>query len=98
MKSGLTVGATLTRKIAIDRPRTIDFLGEELRIYSTPQMVLDCEQTCRELALAYCDPGEDSVGTGISVSHKGSTLLGMTVEVTATVKEVDGRKINFAKM
>ena len=98
MKTGLTPGATLTRTIVIDRPRTIDFLGEDLRIYSTPQMVLDCEQTCRELALSVCDAGEDSVGTGISVSHKGSTLLGMTVDVTATVKAVEGRRIDFAIM
>jgi fluoroacetyl-CoA thioesterase len=96
MKPGLSVGETLTRSIVVDRARTIDFLGETLRIYSTPQMVLDAEQTCRHLILPWCDPGEDSVGTGIALSHKGSTLLGMTVEVTATVKAVDGRRVSLA--
>lgn len=96
MKPNLAPGATLTRKITIDKPRTIDFLGEDLRVYATPEMVRDVEQTCRELLLAWCDEGEDSVGTGLNMSHKGSTLLGMTVEVTVTVKAVDGRRVNFA--
>lgn len=90
------VGASLSRKIVIDVPRTIDFLGESLRVYSTPSMVRDVELACRDLLLQYCDPGEDNVGTGISLSHKGSTLLGMTVEVTVGIKAVDGRRVTFA--
>lgn len=90
------VGASLSRKIVIDVPRTIDFLGESLRVYSTPSMVRDVELACRDLLLQYCDPGEDNVGTGISLSHKGSTLLGMSVDVTATIKAVDGRRVTFA--
>ena len=96
MKTGLAPGATRTHTIVVDRARTIDFLGEDLRIYSTPQMVLDAEQACRHLLLDWCEPGEDSVGTGISMSHKGSTLLGMTVTVAATVTAVEGRKVSFA--
>lgn len=90
------VGVSLSRKIVIDVPRTIDFLGESLRVYSTPSMVRDVELACRDLLLQYCDPGEDNVGTGISLSHKGSTLLGMTVEVTVGIKAVDGRRVTFA--
>lgn len=90
------VGASLNRRIVIDVPRTIDFLGESLRVYSTPSMVRDVELACRDLLLQYCDQGEDNVGTGINLSHKGSTLLGMTVDVTVTIKSVDGRRITFA--
>ncbi len=90
------IGVTLSRKIVVDRERTIDFLGEHLRVYATPMMVRDVEVACRDLLLQYCDPGEDNVGTGISLSHKGSTLLGMTIDVTATVKAVDGRKVTFS--
>jgi predicted thioesterase len=58
--------------------------------------VRDFEIACREFLLAHCDPGEDSVGTGISVTHSGATLLGMAVDVTVAVKAVDGRKVSFA--
>lgn len=90
------VGASLSRRIVIDVPRTIDFLGESLRVYSTPSMVRDVELACRDLLLQYCDQGEDNVGTGISLSHKGSTLLGMTVDVTVGIKAVEGRRVTFA--
>ena len=95
MKSGLQVGASSTCKITVDKPRTVDFLGENLRVYATPQLVRDFEVACREFLLGYCDPGEDSVGTGISVSHSGATLLGMSVDITITVKAVEGRKVSF---
>jgi fluoroacetyl-CoA thioesterase len=95
MKSGLQPGVTHTRTITVDKPRTVDFLGENLRVYATPELVRDFEVTCREFLLGYCDPGEDSVGTGISVTHSGATLLGMKVGITITVKAVEGRKVSF---
>lgn len=91
----IEIGATAARRIAIDRARTIDFLGENLRVYATPELVRDVEATCRDLLLGYADAGEDSVGTGISLSHCGATLLGMNVEITATVAAVEGRKVSF---
>ena len=95
MKSGLQAGATSTRRIIVDKPRTVDFLGENLRVYATSELVHDFEVTGREFLLGFCDPGEDSVGTGISVSHSGATLLGMNVDITITVKAVEGRKVSF---
>lgn len=95
MKADLKPGISSTRKFTIDKPRTIDFLGENLRVYATPELVRDMEITCRELLLKHCDAGEDSVGTGIDVAHSGATLLGASVEVTATVKAVDGRRVTF---
>jgi fluoroacetyl-CoA thioesterase len=95
MKTGLQPGANTTRRITVDKPRTVDFLGENLRVYATPELVRDFEITCREFLLGFCDAGEDSVGTGISVTHGGATLLGMNVDIAITVKAVDGRKVSF---
>jgi fluoroacetyl-CoA thioesterase len=95
MKQALKPGLSLARRIQVDRDRTIDFMGEEGRVYGTPFLVHDIEHTCRELLLQHTDPGEDSVGTAIAVKHLAPTLLGMDVEITATVSAVDGRKIAF---
>ena len=95
MLDTLRPGVTLTRKLIVDRPRTIDFLGEELRVYATPELVRDFEITCRELLLKHCGAGEDSVGVGISVTHGGASLLGMAVEITVEVLAVDGRLVKF---
>jgi fluoroacetyl-CoA thioesterase len=95
MKSSLKPGVSRTSRITVDRDRTIGFMGEEGRVYATPFLVRDIEHTCRNLILEHADAGEDSVGTEIAVKHLAPTLPGMTVEITATVKEVDGRRIVF---
>lgn len=92
----IPTGSSKTRRIDIDRARTIDFLGEELRVYATPQLVRDIEETCRELLLQFTDAGEDSVGTGMAITHSGATPLGMHVEITVTVAAVEGRKVDFS--
>jgi len=95
MKPGLKPGASHVNRIRVDRDRTIDFMGDEGRVYGTPFLVRDIEQTCRQLLLQYADPGEDSVGMEIALKHLAPTLLGMEVEITATVAAVDGRRILF---
>jgi predicted thioesterase len=95
MKETLRPGAAKTKRLAIDRERTIGFMGEEGRVYGTPYLVGDIERACRDLLLEHADAGEDSVGMEVAVRHLAPTLLGMEVEITATVKAVDGRKIAF---
>ena len=95
MKDTIKVGMTATSRVEIDTPRTIDFLGENLRVYATPELVRDFEIACRDFLLAHADAGEDSVGTGISVTHGGATLRGMKVDITVTVAKIDGRLVTF---
>ena len=95
MKSSLRPGTSRTNRIEIGRERTISFMGDEARTYATPSMILDIEHTCRELILEHADAGEDSVGMEVAVRHLAPTLMGMTVEVTARVTAVEGRKVTF---
>jgi fluoroacetyl-CoA thioesterase len=95
MKASLVAGVTATGRITVDRDRTIDFMGEEARVYATPMLVRDIEMTCRNLLLAHLDPGEDSVGTRVEIDHLAATLLGMPVELAVTVTEVNGRAVTF---
>ena len=96
MQASLAPGLIATRSVTIDRPRTIDFLGESLRVYATPELVRDFEIACRELLLEHCDANEDSVGTGISITHGGASLLGMKIEIRVEVTAVSGRLVTFA--
>ena len=95
MKPTLTAGVAGTREVLVDRERTIDFMGEDARVYATPMLVRDIEVTCRELLLAHLDPGEDSVGTRVEIDHLAATLLGMKVTITATLAELKGRAAVF---
>lgn len=95
MKDTIKAGVTSTRRFDIDAERTIDFMGDELRIYSTPNMIRDIEQTCRDLIMEHAEEGEDSVGAHIAVDHMAATLLGMHVDVSAKVVEVEGPRVTF---
>jgi predicted thioesterase len=95
MKETLRPGATKTKRLAVDRDRTIGFMGEEGRVYGTPYLVGDIERTCRDLLLDHADAGEDSVGMEVAVRHLAPTLMGMDVEITAKVVGVEGRKVMF---
>lgn len=95
MKATLTAGATATSKLAVDRERTIDFMGEKARVYATPMLVRDIEVACRELLLTKLDPGEDSVGTRIELDHLAPTLMNMPVEIRVTITEVNGRAVTL---
>ena len=95
MKETLRPGVSRTNKITIDKERTIGFMGEEGRVYSTPNLVRDIEHTCRDLILEHGDASEDSVGIEVSLRHLAPTLPGMMAEITVTVSVVEGRKVTF---
>jgi len=102
MTASLVEGTKVTRRFDIDEGRTIAFMAGDggdaasnARVYATPEMIRDIEQTCRDMLLDYIDDGQDSLGTAVNVQHLAPTLLGMWSEVTVTVSKVDGRAVTF---
>ena len=95
MSETLKPGLTLTRRITVDRERTISFMGDECRVYATPLMLYDVEFACRDLLLEHLEPGKDSVGTRVELDHVGATLLGMWAEITVTLANVEGNAVTF---
>ena len=95
MNESLKPGLTSTRRYDIDAGRTISFMGDECRVYSTPSLLYDIEIVCRDLLLAHIEPGKDSVGTRVELDHLGATLLGMWVEITVTLTEITGGAVSF---
>jgi fluoroacetyl-CoA thioesterase len=95
MKPSLQAGIAMTRRVTVDRPRTVGFMGEDARVYGTPLMIMDIEQTCRDLIMQHADAGEDSVGIEVSVKHLAATLPDMSVEIVVRIASVEGRKVTF---
>jgi predicted thioesterase len=95
MSDTLKPGLTLTRRINVDRARTISFMGDECRVYATPLMLYDVEFACRDLLLEHLEAGKDSVGTRVELDHVGATLLGMWAEITVTLAKVEGPAVSF---
>ena len=95
MSDALQAGLTSTTRIAVDKERTIGFMGEELRVYSTPSLLYDIEVACRELVLPHVGEGKDTVGTRVELDHVGATLLGMWVEISVTLTELNGPALTY---
>lgn len=95
MSATLKAGLSATRHVAIDRDRTISFMGEDCRVYSTPRMLYDIEMACRDLLLEHIETGQDSVGTRVELDHLAATLMGMWVDITVTLTEVNGGAVAF---
>lgn len=95
MSDELKPGLSATSRIVVDQGRTIGFMGEDLRVYSTPSLLYDVEVACRELILPHIGEGKDSVGTRVEFDHMGATLLGMWVEISVRVAEVAGPAVTF---
>ena len=95
MSDTLAPGLTATRRVEVDAKRTISFMGDDCRVYSTPNLLYDIEMACRDLLLEHIDAGKDSVGTRVELDHLGATLLGMWGEITVTLAEVNGGAVAF---
>lgn len=95
MSATLQPGLTATRRVDVDAGRTISFMGDDCRVYSTPNLLYDIEMASRDLILQHVEAGKDSVGTRVELDHVGATLLGMWVDITVTVTEVNGPAITL---
>ena len=65
----------------------------DLDVFSTPMMIALMEQAaCNCMSL---NEGESSVGTYISAEHLAASGLGAEITATATITEIEGRKVTF---
>ena len=95
MKESLTKDLSTTRRFEVDEVRTISFLGEDTKVYATPFLLYDIEVACRDLIGEHLDTHEDSVGVHADITHMAPTPLGMWVDITVIITQIDGRKVDL---
>ncbi|MEV0821235.1 thioesterase family protein [Nonomuraea rubra] len=86
------VSATLTWVVA---ERHCTRRGEH-DIFSTPNLVHLIEDAAIEALAPYLGEGQGSVGSKVEIAHVAPTLKGGKVTATATVTEVDRRRVAFS--
>ncbi len=72
MEPSLKPGVSATERIRIQTDRTVAFMGESARVYSTPSMVSDVESACLRLIQIHLDEEQSSVGVPIQVDMGAS--------------------------
>jgi predicted thioesterase len=68
--------------------------GDQL-IFSTPNLVLLLEEAAIKALEPYLEAGQGSVGARVDVAHLAPTPVGMRVRATASVREIDRRRVTF---
>jgi predicted thioesterase len=67
-----------------------------LQVFGTPFMIALMEKaTCVAIA-DHLDDGETTVGTNVEISHVKASRVGAVITATATLDDVDGRKLTFS--
>ena len=92
----IIVGKSGTATAIVNESNTAKAAGSgSLDVFATPMMVALMEKAaCTALADSLAD-GESSVGTAISVAHTAASPLGAKIIATATITDIDGRKVSF---
>ncbi len=93
MVEGLKPGLTGTLELVVEEQHCT--VRGELAVFSTPSMVSLLEEAADATLRPYLASGQDSVGLGVEVRHLAATPKGMRVRATATVREIDRRRVTF---
>jgi predicted thioesterase len=92
----IQIGAVREEKVLVENENAINFLGlPGARVLSTPHMIGYMERASRNLLLPMLEPGDDSVGTIVNVTHLSGAPLGSEVTFRAQIESVEGRRVNF---
>ena len=104
MKDSLKEGLSFVFAFQIPEDKTVPALFPESpefqlmpRVLATGFLVGLIEWTCIQAVNSHLDwPNEQTVGTGVNLSHSAATPVGLTVTVNVRLEKVEGRRLRFA--
>lgn len=93
----MEVGMKHTVKEIVTMEKTAAQVGSGLLpVYATPAMIALMEKCASECVAPFIEEGKSSVGTMLNVKHLAASPVGIEITCTATVTEIDGRRIAFS--
>lgn len=96
MLQELKPGLTGTAETVVRETNTALAMGSgSLHVFATPGMIALMEQAACNAVACCLDEESTSVGTFVNITHDAATGMGKTVTATATLVEVQGRKLIF---
>jgi len=102
MKPSFVPGLTFEFSYRVPEQKTVPHVYAESPLFQTMPPVFATaflvglfEWACMETMQPHLEPGEQSVGVDICVSHIAATPPGLTVSVQVVVESVEGRKLTF---
>ena len=92
----MKIGDKGTVTIKVTKENCASAIGSgALDVFATPSMIALMENAACEAIKESLQPGESSVGTKVNVSHLKASALEDTITATATLTEIEGRRLVF---
>ena len=86
-----TVEETVTDEMTAER------LGSgDVPVLGTPALLAMIEAAAVAAVADHLDDGDTTVGSAVELDHIAPSPVGVRVEATAALREVDGRRLRFA--
>lgn len=92
----MEVGMKHTETEIVTESNTAANVGSGLLpVYATPAMIALMEKCASACVAPALETGKTSVGTRLDVKHIAASPIGIRITCTATLTEVDGRRLVF---
>ena len=89
-------GLTFTSKEVVRVENIAKTVGSgNLEVFATPAMAALMENAAMNAVAAELPEGSTTVGSLLEITHNRPSGMGETVSATATLEEVEGRKLTF---
>jgi len=96
MEYKLEIGASYTAEKMVKYEDTAIALGSgQVGVFATPAMILLMEEAALHAVQAALPEESTTVGVTVNIQHLSATLAGKMVTSTATLKEINGRRLVF---
>jgi len=94
MKNIFKPGDTKVYNKIVTEKDVVAFEGVKVHdVYATFALARDMEWSSRLFVLDLKEEDEEGIGTALKIIHKGPALVGEKVEITATVKLIQGNEL-----
>lgn len=92
----LEIGLKHTSQTVVSKANTAATLGSgDMDVFATPAMVALMENAAMCCVAPHLPEGSSTVGSEIQTSHVKPSAIGVTIEATAELMEIEGRKLVF---
>lgn len=92
---GIRPGLRGESEFVVTEDMTTSHAGGRRRVLTTPDMIMQMEETAQEVTRPYLPDDHTTVGFEIFVRHRAAAPVGTRVTVSTELLEVDGHKLVF---
>ena len=93
----METGLTYTSKLVVSKDHVAAVMGSgDLHVFATPAMVALMENAAMMAVAEHLPEGSTTVGAMMNTSHVKPSPVDETIQVTAVLTGIEGRKLTFS--